>query len=165
MATRAKTRASDSPPRTRYEDDLYTWVREQVALLRAGRLNEVDALNVAEELSDVGREQYHRLESALAILAMHMLKWEFQPEKRSRSWESTIREQRRRITKLLKKNPGLKSELEEALADAFEDGRDRALAETGLPYDAFPVACPYSFDELMSREVALTSPGDLQSKR
>ena len=62
-------------------------------------------------------------------------------------------EQRRRITKLLKKNPGLKSELEETVADAYADGRDRALIETGLPYETFPPACPYAFEDMMSREI------------
>ena len=51
--------------RTRYEDDLYSWVLEQVALLRAGRLGEIDAENIAEELSDVGSEQYDKLESSV----------------------------------------------------------------------------------------------------
>ena len=152
MATKTKDKPA-ARNRTRYEDDLYTWVQEQVALLRQGRLDEVDAENVAEELGDVGKEQLFRLESAFAVLSMHLLKWDFQPNRRSRSWEASIREQRRRIEKLLKKNPGLKSEIEEAVADGYEDGRDRAVAETNLPYDTFPVACPYAYEELMSREI------------
>jgi ribosomal protein S15P/S13E len=141
------------PPATRHDDDLYTWVREQIALLRAGRLSDIDALNIAEELSDVGREQLDKLESAIAVLTMHLLKWDHQADRRSRSWALTVAEQRRRITKLLKKNPGLKSELEETVADAYADGRDRALIETGLPYDTFPLACPYAFEDMMFREI------------
>lgn len=158
MATKAKDRLSASPAGTRYEDDLYTWVQEQVALLRAGRLSEVDAANVAEELDDVGKEQLFRLESSIAVLTMHLLKWDHQSKKRSRSWELTINEQRRRVAKLLKKNPGLKSELEEAIADGYADGRDRALAETNLPYETFPVACSYSFEEMMSRPIVYEKP-------
>jgi hypothetical protein len=158
MATKAKDRPATGTPRTRYEDDLYTWVQEQVALLRAGRLSEVDAANVAEELSDGGKEQLFRLESAIAVLTLHLLKWDFQPDKRSRSWEATIREQRRRIDKLLRKNPGMKSELREAVADSYLDGRDRAAAETDLPFDAFPAACPYSFEEMMSRAIVYEEP-------
>jgi hypothetical protein len=55
------------PTRTRYEDDLYTWVGEQVGALRAGRFDEVDAEHVAEELSDVGRSEYDKLEFALML--------------------------------------------------------------------------------------------------
>ncbi len=164
MATKTRDKPA-APARTRYEDDLYTWVQEQVALLRAGRLGEVDVLNVAEELSDVGKEQLYRLESALAVLVMHLLKWDHQSEKRSRSWALTVSEQRRRIAKLLRKNPGLKSELEEAVADAYIDGRERALAETSLPYDAVPVACSYSFEELMTRPVEFLQSRPEEAKR
>lgn len=153
MARHGTKRSTPMPPATRYEDDLYTWVQEQIALLRAGHLSEIDAVKIAEELSDVGREQLDKLESAIAVLTMHLLKWDHQADKRSRSWALTESEQRRRITKLLKKNPGLKLELEETIADAYADGRDRALIETGLPYEAFPPACPYAFEDMMTREI------------
>jgi hypothetical protein len=140
-------------PGTHYEDDVYTWVQEQVALLRAGRLNEIDAINIAEELSDVGNEQLDKLESAIAVLSQHLLKWDYQPERRSRSWELTVREQRRRIARLLAKNPGLKSSLGEALTAGYADGRDRALDETSLPDTAIPESCPYRIETMLQREI------------
>ena len=140
-------------PGTRYQDDLYTWVQEQVALLRAGRLSEVDALNVAEELSDVGNELSDKLQSAFAVLTQHLLKWDHQPQRRSRSWALSIAEQRRRIEKLLTRNPGLKSELLDDIRDGYLDGRGRALSETNLPDATLPEDCLYTFDELMTREI------------
>src|SRR4051812_27068174 len=78
----------------RYERDLYSWAVEQAALLRAGRLGQADALNIAEELDDVGSEQYHRLESALRIILLHLLKWDHQPKRRTRGWRASILVQR-----------------------------------------------------------------------
>jgi hypothetical protein len=144
----AKERAS-TRKRTRYEDDLYTWVMEQVKLLRAGRLDEIDAENIAEELSDVGVEQYDKLESALEVLLMHMLKWDHQPERRTRGWRLTIREQRQRASKQLRKNPGLKSRLAEAIEDGFDLGRTRAAREMGIEPELLPAACPYDWDTIM----------------
>ena len=141
--------------RARYEDDLYTWVQEQVALLRAGRLDEVDAENVAEELSDVGSEQYDKLESSVRVLVMHMLKWDQQPEKRSPSWMASIDEHRDRITKLLRKNPGLKSRIEEAVRDSYVSAVRWASLETGLPKSEFPRECPYSWDRILNRPFEL----------
>lgn len=141
------------PARTRYEDDLYSWVQEQVELLRAGRLGEVDAINIAEELADVGNEQFDKLESAFAVVTQHLLKWDHQPERRSRSWAATVREQRRRIDRVIRKNPGLKPHIAEALREGYADGRDRAIAETEMADETFPVACPYSFEEIMSRDI------------
>ena len=153
VATRTKPE-----PRTRYEDDLYSWVAEQVALLRAGRLSEIDALNIAEELGDVGKSERRALESSIAVLAMHLLKWDHQPEHRSRSWQATVNEQRRRINRVLKDNPCLKPVVPEALAESYADGRDRAVAETNLPYETFPEACPYTFDKIMTRPIVYEPP-------
>ncbi len=140
-------------PRTRYEDDAYTWVHEQIALLRSGNLSEIDTSNIVEELSDVGNELRFRLESAIAVLTQHLLKWDFQPERRSRSWEQSIAEQRRQIQRLLRRNPGLKSVLLEGIEEGFADGRGRALVETKLPKNALPLSCPYAFEDMMNRPI------------
>jgi len=138
--------------------DLYTWSGQQAALLRAGRLDEIDPIAIAEEIDDVGEEQYLRLESALRVLLHHLLKWDLQPAERSRSWTITVREQRRRVERQLRKNPGLKSRLNEAFADAYEDARDEAARETGLPTRTFPVTSPYGFAEAIERPILW--PGD-----
>jgi Domain of unknown function DUF29 len=152
MATSARAKPP-TPPRTRYEDDLYTWVEEQVELLRAGRLSEIDARNIAEELGDVGNEQLDKLESSIEVLTQHLLKWDHQPQRRSRSWELSIREQRRRIVRVLKKNPGLKPQVAEAIVEGYADGRDRAAAEMDISFDILPDLCPFSFDEMMTRPI------------
>jgi len=149
------TKVRPVKPATRYKDDVFTWVWEQVALLRAGRLTEVDALNVAEELSDVGNEIYFRLESSFAVLTQHVLQWDHQPQRRSKSWMFSVKEQRRRIAYLLKKSPGLKSEINEAIEGGYADGRGRAIIETKLAESKFPETCPYTFDELMTRVIEI----------
>ena len=84
---------------TRYDSDLYTWAVEQAALLRAGKIAEADALNIAEKLDDMGNEQYDKLESALRVILLHLLKWDHQPELRTRSWRSSIAVQRNHVRK------------------------------------------------------------------
>ena len=83
----SKRKATMAEPHSAYRDDLYTWSCEQAALLRAGRLPELDVLNLAEEIEDVGSAQYDKLESALTVVLLHMLKWDFQPQRRSRGWQ------------------------------------------------------------------------------
>ena len=135
------------------EADLYSWAVRQAELLREGRLAEIDAAAIAEEIDDVGEEEYHRLESALRVVLLHLLKWDRQPDRRSRSWALSIREHRRRVRRQLKRSPGLKSELDEALAAAYDDARDEASIETGLPLSAFPEARPYEYAEIMERPI------------
>src|SRR5437870_7984656 len=93
--------ASAGQEPARYDRDLYSWAVEQAALLRAGRVAEADVLNIAEEIDDVGNELYFRLEAALRIILLHLLKWDHQPERRSRNWRSSILVQRNHVDKVL----------------------------------------------------------------
>jgi hypothetical protein len=140
-----------APVRTRYEDDLFTWVEEQVALLRAGRIADIDVDNIAEELRSVGASERSRLDSILRVLVMHMLKWDQQPEFRTPSWVYSISEQRRRYERLMRRNPGLKPSRDEALADIFPIARNWAAAETHFDPGEFPETCPYSWYDLLER--------------
>ena len=138
--------------------DLYSWAVRQAELLRAGRLSEIDATAIAEEIDDVGMEEYHRLESALRVVMLHLLKWDHQPDRRSRSWTLSIVEHRRRVHRQLRGSPGLKSQLDEALEGAYEDARIEAASETGLPLSVFPVRRPFEYAEIMKRSIVW--PGD-----
>ncbi len=140
------------------EADLYSWALRQAELLRAGRLSEIDPAGLAEEIDDVGEEQYLRLEDALRVLMLHLMKWDHQPDRRSRSCTLSILEQRRRVQRQLRKNPGLKSQLDEALTAAYEDARVEAASDTGLPLSAFPATRPFEFAEIMERPMVW--PGD-----
>jgi len=139
-------------------DDLYSWAVRQAELLRAGRLSEIDPVAIAEEIDDVGLEEYHRLESALRVVMLHLLKWDHQPDRRSRSWTLSILEHRRRVHRRLRGSPGLKSQLDEALEGAYEDARLEAANETGLPLGVFPVRRPFDYAEIMERPIIW--PGD-----
>jgi len=143
--------APKARPAPLYERDLYAWSQEQARLLRAGRLAEIDAENVAEEILDVGRNEYDKLESALRVLLAHMLKWDHQPARRSRSWENTIAEQRDRTLRQLRDNPSLKARLREAVADAYRSARRDASSETDLDLGTFPEACPYDGDAILNQ--------------
>ena len=140
------------------EADLYSWAVRQAELLREGRLAEIDAAAIAEEIDDVGEEEYYRLESALRVLMLHLLKWDHQPERRSRSWTLSILEHRRRARRQLLRSPGLKSELDDALTAAYEDARLEAASETGLPMRLFPPTRPFDYAEIMERPIVW--PGD-----
>ncbi len=132
---------------TAYELDFHAWAQEQAALLRAGRVSDIDATHIAEEIEALGRIERRELTSRLSVLLLHLLKWSFQPERRGRSWELTIKEQRRQIARHLKNNPSLKPWIEEAMADAYGDAVLRAELEMNLLRDMLPWSCPYQFEQ------------------
>jgi Domain of unknown function DUF29 len=129
-----------------YDEDFYAWTQEQAALLRAKKWRELDYGNLAEELEALGKRDRRELEHRLEVLVMHLLKWRYQPERRERSrgWRSTIREQRRRLTRLLRDSPSLRSEVPALLDDGYPHACGKALDETRLPPETFPPTCPWT---------------------
>ena len=133
-----------------YNQDFYAWTQQQAKALEQKLIVELDWQHLQEEIQSLGRHEYRELISRLGVLIGHLLKWEYQPEQRSRSWFLTIREQRRAIQRHLRQNPSLKSRITEAMLDAFEAGVDLALRETNLPLRTFPENCPYLFDDIIA---------------
>ena len=132
-----------------YQQDYYGWAIHNAELLRQGRLAEIDFEHIAEELEDMGGSKERELESRLGVLLAHLLKWVYQPERRGNSWRATIEEQRRRIDRILRKNPSLKSRLEEAFLDGYGDARLIAMRETGMDKTVFPETCPFSLQDTL----------------
>jgi hypothetical protein len=132
-----------------YEQDFYGWTIEQAKLLKAGALSQLDVKNLIEEVESMGRSEKKELVNRLAILITHLLKWDFQPERRGRSWELTIREQRLKLTDHLSDNPSLKYVLGDALTSAYRQAIIKAMRETGLPESTFPETCPYTIEKII----------------
>ncbi len=137
---------------TTYDTDFYTWTQEQAELLRQEQIAGLDWQNLAEEIESLGRSDYRSLVSAIEQLTLHLLKWQHQSEKRSRSWEDSIDKQRAEIEKLLDDSPGLKGKLDEAIAKGYRYGRRGAARETRLPLETLPETCPYRWEQLTDED-------------
>lgn len=135
-----------------YEGDFYRWTQQQSKFLAEEKWSCLDIPNLVEEIESLGRQEQRELENRLGVLLGHLLKWEFQSEKQSKSWRATIREQRRRIQRLLNKSPSLQPYLLQALEEAYQDGLDLAVRETSLDEDDFPQECPYSLEQVLNPE-------------
>ena len=131
-----------------YDTDFYAWTLEQSRLLQSGNLQDLDIENLVEDIESLGKQQRQELKNRLGVLIGHLLKWAYQPEKRSKSWRSTIREQRKEVLELLKENPSLKSYLPEAITSAHESGLALVVRETPLDYEDLPVECPFSLEQI-----------------
>jgi len=138
-----------NPATNLYETDFYAWTQEQVGLLRDRQWSQIDLHNLIDEVESLGKQQRQELRNCLSVLLGHLLKWEYQPQGRSRSWLATIRVQRRDTLRLLQENPSLKSALADALIEAYENSKDLAMSETDLPQQTFPVVCSYPLNEVL----------------
>jgi hypothetical protein len=135
-----------------YEQDFYGWVQQQAALLKAGKLDELDTEHLLEEIEGMGKSEERGIESRLIALLAHLLKWQWQPDLRGKSWEATIRVQRHDIGKVLAKNPSLKSKVPDLFVEAYGSARLEAGYQTGYTEVAFPEGCPYTLEQALDPE-------------
>jgi hypothetical protein len=138
-----------------HELDFYAWTQQQVDLIKSGNLVDVDFEHLLEEIEGMGASERRELINRLAILLAHLLKWHHQPSFRGRSWQLTIKEQRRQLQRHLQDNPSLHARLDEFIADSYIDSVLLAAKETGLDESAFPVQCPYAQNDLLNLEFYL----------
>lgn len=144
---------SETPPLSSlYEQDFYLWIEKTIQLLNAEKLLELDRDNLIAELESMGRSEKRAIESNLRVLLMHLLKYQYQPERRSNSWLSTIIEHRIRISKELKASPSLKGYFEQIFDETYQDARILASVETGLPLDIFPLTCLLTSEQVLERD-------------
>ena len=139
------------PPDTHphYEQDLFAWLTANAELLRQGRLHEIDAVQIAEELEDMGKSESRAIESYLAVLILHLLKWQYQPSLRGPSWQQSIDNARDAIDRRLQDSPSLRPRLDAMIATRYPNVRKNAMRETGLPIETFPATCPFDIVQLL----------------
>jgi len=140
---------------TAYADDFYSWAMEQAEALRraaAERVNTatpIDWENLAEEIESMGNEQAWKLRSSYTVLLLHLLKWRYQPKKRTRSWRLTIGRERDNALEQLADKPGLKSRQRELFDAAYARARRDAMREAGLPIRTFPETSLFTLEQAM----------------
>jgi hypothetical protein len=135
-----------------YKQDYYLWIEQTIELLQEQKFNEVDISNLIEEIKDMGKSEKRAITCNLRILLMHLLKYQYQSEKRSNSWLFTIVEHRQRIQELLETSPSLKSYYDQVFAKSYQDARELAAAETGLSLDSFLENPPFTAEDALKSD-------------
>ncbi|MGO9059948.1 MAG: DUF29 domain-containing protein [Candidatus Binataceae bacterium] len=133
-----------------YERDYYTWAMEQARALKQHRIETLDWQNLAEEVEDLGRSEKRELRSRLEVLLAHLLKWQFQPKRRSKSWKATIAVQRVRLRRHLRDNPGLNRFVPDLLAEAYDTARIEVAGRLSTAEESkLPTSCPWTFEQVV----------------
>jgi Domain of unknown function DUF29 len=138
--------------KTLYEADFVRWVETTVEQLRTQDYASVDWANLIEEIESMSRQERKSLKSNLKVILLHLLKWQYQPNRRSKSWRSSLREHRDRIIDDLRDSPSLKPYLQETFAECYDRARAQAADETDLPLDTFPADCPYAPEQAIDSD-------------
>ncbi len=150
--TQAQSPQAESPQSgSLYESDYVVWLDTTLQQLKQRNYNHVDWENLIEEIEYLSRKERQSMESNLIVLMLHLLKWQYQPERRSGSWSGSIVEHRRRVNRALTNSPSLKPYLEKVIDSAYEEALEQAVAETALPADLFPAKLPYQISQILER--------------
>ena len=132
-----------------YERDFCLWVEEQARLLKEGRLQQLDVVNLIDEIEDLSISRKHAVASNLVVILNQLLKHQFQPRRRSRSWLASIAEHRRRLRKEFQHAPSLRGYAREQFEECYLDGRRQALIESGLAEEALPRSPAYTLEQVL----------------
>ncbi|HBC42834.1 MAG TPA: DUF29 domain-containing protein [Pseudanabaena sp.] len=143
---------SNKQAQDQYEQDFYAWTQKQAQLLRLGDLQALDLENLAEEIESLGKQQKQELRNRFGVLIGHLLKWQYQPQLRGKSWKITIDLQRDEISELVTENPSLKPYLEEAIAKSYKQAIALVVKETPLDKHDLPSQCPYDFAQVLDQD-------------
>ena len=135
-----------------YATDFNLWVQQTARLLREHRWQDIDLENLVEELEDLGKSERRGITSQLTRLLLHLLKWHYQPQRRSDSWLDSITDARLQIELAVKDSPSLKGYPSEQLNQSYQKARHSASKQTGLPVSIFPEECPYLLENILNED-------------
>jgi len=134
---------------TLYDRDFNLWLDKTASLLKERQFHELDIPNLVEEIETMGRSEKHALQSNLIVVLLHLLKYKYQPQRRSSSWLASIAEHRDCLEIVLTDSPSLQTYVNTVFQKCYSKARRRAAIETELPIDTFPVESPFMVDQTL----------------
>lgn len=138
---------------TLYDQDYFRWITENVALLRAGAVDQADLDHIAEELEDLGKSQKRELNSRIRVILIHLLKCEYSTapsERNLNSWQSTLDMQRSDLADHLGDSPSLASRTADVIEQVYPGARKLAARQMRVSPETFPVEPPYTPDQVLN---------------
>lgn len=147
-----------------YTTDFNLWIKNTVQLLRSQRWQEIDLAHLLEEVEGLGKSERRTIVSQLIRLLLHLLKWQYQPQRRSDSWLDSITDARTQISLAIADSPSLQNYPEEQLAASYQRACRQAAQQTGLSITVFPTECPYAIELVLAEHwLPETNDADNQS--
>ncbi|MFS8794139.1 DUF29 domain-containing protein [Synechococcus sp. R55.8] len=135
-----------------YSTDFNLWIDRTTRLLRERRWHEIDLAHLIEEVENLGKSERRGIASQLTRLLLHLLKWQYQPQRRSDSWLDSITDARTQIGLAIEDSPSLKGYLVEQLEESYQRARRQAARQTGIEISTFPDVCPYSPELVLAED-------------
>lgn len=143
-----------------YEEDYFAWLQQQAAALR--RLaeerrdlpNDLDIVQIAEEIEDVGKSELRAAENFITNILVHLLLLAFDPHTPARDgWRTEILTFHRTLLKFA--SPSMRQLID--LDTLWDDARAEAEARLRIYGRPLPRSaregCPLTFETLTAKNV------------
>jgi len=134
-----------------YDLDETAWLEEMSRLAAARLFGDMDAEHLAEYVSDMARRDKREVLSRVTTLLLHLLKWDFQHDRRSKSRQATIASPRDELKDLLESGT-LLNHARDVLAEAYARAVRQAALETDSEETSFPAECPFTLETIVSSD-------------
>lgn len=135
-----------------YTADFNLWIQRTAQLLRERRWHEIDIEHLIEEVEDLGKSERRAIASQLTRLLLDLLKWQYQPQRRTDSWLDSITDARTQIELAIEDSPSLKNYPAEQLEPSYQRARRQAAKQTEIAISVFPEECPYSLELVLEED-------------
>jgi hypothetical protein len=137
---------------TAYTEDFNRWLQQTAQCLRERRWQEVDVDQLIEEIEDLGKSERRSIASQLTRLLLHLLKWQYEPQRRSDSGLDSITDARTQIDLAVQDSPSLRNYPAEQLDQSYRQARQKASRQMALPLAVFPETCPYPVELILNED-------------
>lgn len=134
-----------------YDTDFYEWTQQQAEAIRQGDWNQIDREHLAEEIADMWKVDSGRLWHHMDELLVWLLAYTYAPEQRQTHswWYVRVVNHRCEIEVVVDVWPNLAAQAEQRLEESYDQAREIASEETGLPLETFPMTCPWSAQQAL----------------
>jgi Domain of unknown function DUF29 len=135
-----------------YLSDFSVWIDQTTQLLQEQRWQEIDVVHLIEEIKDLGKSERRAIASQLIRLLLHLLKWQYQPQRRSDSWLDSITDARTQIELAIADSPSLKNYPAQELESSYHKALRQTAKQILIEISVFPSSCPYSLDLVLKED-------------
>jgi Domain of unknown function DUF29 len=135
-----------------YVTDFNAWMAQTTQLLRERRWPEIDVMHLIEAVEDLGKSERRGIMRQLTRLLRHLLKWHYQPQRRSDSWLDSIMDARTQIELAIEDSPSLRGYPAEQLEESYKRTCRQAAKQTAMEISMFPETCPYALELVLTED-------------
>lgn len=135
-----------------YEQDYPEWIEITIKQLENREIEHIDWEHLIEEITGLGNEQRHKVESYLLRLLIHILiydYWKSEKDWSGKGWEEEIDNFRLELDLLLE-SKSLYNHFVKVLDKIYLKARSNAIRKSQLSPATFPETCPYSVTEILN---------------